>query len=871
MTGIAKIDALLGLAPAEQLMHHPAIPLWVHPVDGLLPRIHALLLARRVHPARSVVVLPFAQLLPLATRLWAQCYPDGFAPRFETTLNWSKSLGGIALEPTDISFDLALDTLTAQSLLAQAGLAAQQDVLDGLLVQAVYQLGPLAAGCSPEARSDWTESTRGAAVLGMEGPALAWEAAVARVAVEWAGISAYTSDGLYSATLMEAVDCLLVVQGLTQDPVAEGLHKSWGEKYAGLRLLPLDADLADAVVAPNRSQPIALHACSDAEDEAQRSAACALQHIACGRFPLALVSSDRALTRRVRAMLEGVGVQIRDENGWKLSTSHAGAQLMTLLRACTWNASSDRVLDWVKAAPAFQMFGDTLETTVRRAQLREWRQVRDPQAMLQVNPVRELLSGRKTLAQWLAALRNALRLSEQWDALVADGAGAKMLLVLRLGEPASADWDALLAQAQWAARRIDLAEFTAWVNQVLEGASYSPEYPEKEQVVIVPMSQTLARPFAAMVLAGCDEVRLNPSPEPAGAWTPQQREALGLASRDALEHATRASWAQALQTPFCDVLWRTSDDTGETLLPSSLVQLLQLQPGQCADGIEPRAERSLDLQPVKAPLPTGEQLPVSQLSASAFEDLRNCPYRFFALRQLGLKSVDELDAEVGKRDFGLWLHEVLKRFHEAEVALGVAQGASHRDGRRELLNDASRATTESMALAEGDFLPFLAAWPAVREGYLDWLQTHEASGAVFSEAEVASAQHVGSLQLIGRIDRIDRLADGTALVLDYKTEPAAKTQGRVKDALEDTQIAFYAALLPHDTLQGAYVNVGEREGTRTYHQPDVVEARDALIEGLLHDMAQIAQGAPLPALGDGAACDFCQARGLCRKDFWSAA
>jgi ATP-dependent helicase/nuclease subunit B len=33
-------------------------------------------------------------------------------------------------------------------------------------------------------------------------------------------------------------------------------------------------------------------------------------------------------------------------------------------------------------------------------------------------------------------------------------------------------------------------------------------------------------------------------------------------------------------------------------------------------------------------------------------------------------------------------------------------------------------------------------------------------------------------------------------------------------------------------------------------------------------MHGIAGGQPLPALGDGAACDFCQARGLCRKDFW---
>jgi ATP-dependent helicase/nuclease subunit B len=172
-------------------------------------------------------------------------------------------------------------------------------------------------------------------------------------------------------------------------------------------------------------------------------------------------------------------------------------------------------------------------------------------------------------------------------------------------------------------------------------------------------------------------------------------------------------------------------------------------------------------------------------------------------------------------------------------------------------------------LADGEFLPFAAAWPAVREGYLRWLKPHQASGATFASAETAHSQRVGEVTLVGRIDRTDTLSDGDVLVLDYKTENGAKTAARTKEPLEDTQIAFYAALLPHDTLHGAYVNVGEREGTKTYTQSDIVEARDALVNGVLQDMERIAQGEPLPALGDGTACDFCQARGLCRKDFWT--
>ena len=84
-------------------------------------------------------------------------------------------------------------------------------------------------------------------------------------------------------------------------------------------------------------------------------------------------------------------------------------------------------------------------------------------------------------------------------------------------------------------------------------------------------------------------------------------------------------------------------------------------------------------------------------------------------------------------------------------------------------------------------------------------------------------------------------------------------------------MAFYAALLPDDTVQGAYVNVGERDGTKDYYQTELVQARDALIDGILDDLGRIGQGEPMPALGEGSACDFCQARGLCRKDFWRAA
>jgi ATP-dependent helicase/nuclease subunit B len=869
MTGIAKIDFSSALEMNAQGTH-PSVLLWTHPQHGLLQRIQNAMLQRQAHPARSMVLLPYAHLLPLAARLWAQRFPDGFAPQFETTQNWRARMGGFAPGATDIAFDMALDSLTASALLRTAGLGAQQDALAGLLVQAAHQLGMLAAARPADERGSWAQSARVAATLGMESPALAMEVAVARIAVEWAAQSAYASDLLFDATAQAGLDCLLVVQGFAADPLAAALQASWGARMTNLALAaPQNAE-------PDAARPaIAWHPCLDAEDEAQRTAACAIAHIAAGRYPVALVSSDRALTRRVRSMLESAQVQIRDETGWKLSTSHAGARLMALLKAAVWNASTDAVLAWLKGSPTFLLQVGDLERAIRKDQPRDWRRVAyglavqaspsSAEVLAAANAVRDGLIGTRTLAGWLGVLRAALQGSGLWDGLKADEVGLKVLAVLRLEQPTLPAWERLVGQAMWSARRMDLAEFTAWVNQALEGASFSPAYPRHEQLVILPMSQMLARPFAAVVLAGCDEARLNPSPEPPGGWTTQQRAALGLPSREELHAATAAAWQHALQTPFCDVLWRKSDDAGEPLLPSALVRQAQIAAGSAQTAADPRQQRLLTPAPVVRPEPSGQRVPVVHLSASAYDDLRQCPYRFFAMRQLGLQSVDELDTAVDKRDFGLWLHEVLKHFHETLAAQSTAQVAEQRD----MLDAAAATTTQAMALGEGEFLPFSASWPTVREGYLRWLDQHQATGAVFASAETAHTQRLGEVKLVGRIDRTDRLPDGTPLVLDYKTENSAKTASRVREPLEDTQIAFYAALLPDDTLQGAYINVGERDGTKTYPQPELVDARDALIDGVLQDTARIAAGAPMPALGEGSACDFCQARGLCRKDFWT--
>ena len=819
--------------------------------QGLLARIDAELRQLAAHPARSVVLLPYAQLMPLAARLWAAQFPDAFAPRFETTRNWATRAGWFTPGPHDLSFDHGRDLLTAAALLEGAGLAAQRALLAGPLVEQATQLGQIAASLPPALRPDWAEQARGALPPVGDGP-LALEAAVGRIAIAWAGGSDYATDVLFAPRVADALDALLIVPGLLPDPLTETLAEHYFEKAV---LLQPESDAALG--------HIALHTCADAEDEAERAAACVLRQIEVGRVPVALIAGDRLLTRRINALLIERGAQLRDETGWKLSTTHAAAQLMAALHACAPRASTDEVLDWLKLAPAFDARQQrALERSLRRDAVRGWPQAAlltgDQPLTQHIESLRAPMIAARSLVDWLPALRTLLQGCGLWPLLAADVAGNAVIDALGLSDEALADW------RDWPAaqRRMGLAEFTRWVGEALEAASFRPPHPAAAQVVVLPLTQLLGRPFAALVLPGADEQRLPAAPEPPGPWSAAQRQALHLPTREDLRDAQAAAWALALRVPQVDVLWRHTDDSGEPLLPSPLVQALQLQE-LAALGAEGREARFIQIRPTERPQPRGDALPTQPLSASGYEMLRACPYRFFALRQLGLAEEGELDVDIDKRDWGNWLHDTLRGFHEA---LRVAPDAD----RLTLIDAAAEAATEALGpgLEPGEFMPFAVAWPTLRDAYLQWLAKHEAGGAQFKLAEESIDTQRGPLRLKGQIDRIDEVTDGATLLIDYKTEPLARTRDRIKAGNEDTQLPFYALLSGADAPRAAYLNLAEREVPSLHELPELPMLAAQLYEGMAYDLARIAAGEPLPALGEGSVCGWCDARGLCRKDFW---
>ncbi len=820
----------------------------------------------------AVVLVPFAQHLAPARRAWSR--REGWQPRVETTHTLAAALGPPArADDGQLTLDVTTDRLTAARLLRSQTWVRRDplafDEAVASVVTTAHALMKAAAARAPgERAAHWQQ---GRDVLGVTSGPGASERALARLALEWAALAPPpATDALFGMN----PSAWIVVQVGGEDALTATLLAR--ARAAGTPCLLLDAD-----VAVRRSlSPVIAHAvCRGFEHEADCAAAQVLLHLQRGESPVALVAQDRVLVRRVRALLERQHVSLQDETGWKLSTTRAAAQVMTLLRASSPVAVTDLLLDWLKAGawPRWARAASGLEVACRRA---GWMRVSSIDAASLPSDVAELWAEvsmvletwraerRRPLAGWLNALQAALRSSGQWDALSTDDAGVQVLRALRLADPGT--WPSQAAQTT-----MNLEDFTAWVDAALEDAAFVPETShEAPGVVITPLGRLMLRPFAAIVFPGADDQHLGAAGAPQPLLSDAQAATLGVPTRTQRRVGEALAFAHAAgSVPL--TLFHRSSDGGEPLSASPLVEQLALRlrraGREISEWVDPRAMLSIDFQPLAMPAPHAPDLLPPRLSASACEALRACPYRFHALHMLKLRESDELDEEIEARDYGTWLHAVLTAFHESRTRPDRADIECGR------LLDIARQQQREHALDDADFLPFEAAFAELAPRYIRWLHERDSTGARFwlgeQERTVEPATWRG-ISLHGRIDRMDEVqtSAGPAIeLIDYKSGSADALRKKVNEPLEDTQLAFYTALMQAETdrpLLASYLALGR--DIKAIEHPNVEDTARQLVDGIGDDLARIRQGAGLPALGEGQLCEFCEARGLCRRDHWSA-
>jgi ATP-dependent helicase/nuclease subunit B len=874
--------------------------------DHWVAQVQQFVAGRDLVPADAVVLLPLAEHLPLARDAWARRVPDGPMPRFETGYTLVQAAAPPAVRGAgEWCGDPVLDRLSAELLVrgqpwgddwARRDRVGFERVLDALLGCA-SALARAWAALHPSQRPAWLAEAR-SVLATAAGGVTGTEALLARVALEWVVQGTPASDALFD---WQAQAWIALQAGGPQAGVHTVMEavRARGGAVAQWQADPPAHDPFAGAAAP------VLVACRDFEDEAQRSAERVLAALAAGHRPVALVALDRLLVRRVRALLEGQGLAMADESGWKLSTTRAAAAVMAWLRAARPGASADELLDalksgWGQWALAREQAAGGIERLERWLRRRRaagaW--AREPEA----GPARELWHeiaqrlqplrgpGPASLGDWLQRLRAVLDAVGAWEALWADAAGAQALVALRLPGGAAAGSPAW--QHAGASVRLGAADFVQWVDGVFEQVPFEPPAPDQPaDVVITPLSRTMLRPFGAVVVPGCDEAQLGATPAPVPLLGAALAARLGLPGAAQQREAEQAAFALLLAHPRVSLLHRHSDQ-GRPLGVSPLVQRLRLALQRrgvaLPDAADTRTARPVPpaVLPMPRPVLPPAALPV-RISATAYQALRDCPYRFASLFAWGLSEAAELDDEPDVRDWGQWLHAVLQQFH----ATRSREASQEHD--LGLLQAAAVHVSEQLGLGDARFLPRRCEFDAVARHYVAWWHDEERRGARVDATEVerelqppwldlADAGVPMQVKLKGVLDRIDHVAGsdgrGRVRVLDYKTTDPRTLKQRVADGAEDTQLAFYALLVDEGaqpgagpaaagTLQAAYLALRHNGVTAVEHR-DVADSARLLRHGLRADLQRMAQGAALPALGEGHVCDTCTARGLCRRDEW---
>lgn len=846
----------------------------------------------------TIVLLPFAQHLAPARRAWLPL--ARWQPRLETTHSLASALRPSPLpQAWQISMDAAIDALSADRLLQGQSWAQALKRSDARayalalqhLVETAQALLRRSHACAPSARDDYWSAAR-EALQGQGTGEL--ERALALVALEWAAADDRlpATDALFDLR----PSAWLYLQAGGADPLAHAVLQHAQALGVPCAVIQADFELeTPALPARCAAQP-EVAVCQDFEDLAQATAAAVIGHLNQGRTPVALAALDRVLVRRVRALLDEAGVGLSDETGWTLATAPEAAAMMDLLRAATPRAAMDEFLSLLKSVMCQRlrsMVGDealaALESRCRRDRVREVAEM--PESRLDtaaarlwglcryaLAPLREAPS-RQPLADWLAQLAEVVRRLGIQDVLEQSAAGAQMLDALWLRRQPWPD-----SAHEVAVRNASLTqpEFVRWVSATLEAAQFMPAAALQAQLVITPLARTMLRPFAAVVVPGVDAQTLGPVP-PAPVLLGEPLAArLGLPAMDDKRAAMGAAFAQLLRAPALTLL-RSRAKGSEPLAPSPLLERLAM--AWSGDGgaglqcwVDAREPDPIEQTPRHRPgvsLPS--MRPVS-LSASAIESLRNCPYQFFARCLLGLGEAPELEAELEKRDYGNWLHAVLNRFHETR------RDASSESTDEALLWKLAEQERERMGIKAAEFLPYQAAFGPFITKYLKWLSAREQAGALYHAGEqrremqpfAAMSPALAPIRLHGRIDRIDAVASEAGSeaaawqLIDYKTGNAKDLQAKAEEGPEDTQLAVYAVLAAQDgrPVEAMYLALDDKDALVEVVHPDVQHSAAVLTEGLAADLLAMQQGQPLPALGEGRACSFCDVRGLCRRDDW---
>lgn len=669
-------------------------------------------------------------------------------------------------------------------------------------------------------------------------------------------------------------------RGLTELPVPavfperrDLLAEAWREDGEAVPL----RDRARRFAGVQPQSPLAAH-CSvltahDMETEACSVAARIQAWLAEGRRDIAVIALDRFAARRLRAVLERDAILMQDETGWTFSTasvSHVLDRWFALLQDDFYHRD---VLDFLKSPFVFadldaDIRAEAVAALERAIARRNAVSGLDRLAgLVQDNPVAAAMLQRLaraatrfrirrglSISGWVEVLFEALADFGAGAAIEADNAGRQLLdLLRRLGRELAPE-----------SGRLNLSAWHGWLNLQLDRAAFQ-ETAIESPIRLTHLAAARMRDFEAVVVLGADAAHLPPKPD-SGLLGEGLRIELGLPGARERVAETRAALIDVLSRTERVLFSWQARRAAEPNSPSPWLQLLEAFHGQAyGHGLAAEPCVSVGYPPGQPPASVGPALPAlpERLSASAWQKLVSCPYRYYAHYGLGLGEAEAVAETMEKADYGELLHELLNRFHAAHPVLSELP-------RETLLADLTALGEAAFAERERNYYLAVAwrlRWQRHVAAYLDWALAREAQGWRWrgAEQEFRRALELPDgqrIELFGRLDRLDESDAGQA-VIDYKSQSLTRLKAKLATEGEDVQLPFYGLLT--GAIQAGLVALDDDRVDMVSLDP-LDEASAAEAERIRGVFSALAAGAQMPANGASETCAWCEMRGLCRKE-----
>ena len=655
------------------------------------------------------------------------------------------------------------------------------------------------------------------------------------------------------------------------------------------------------------------------------------EHLIDGKTNIALVAQDRLVARRARALLSRLGpsLKIQDETGWKLSTTRAAAALnawLELIGAPSEGPTAVQLLEFLQnpfldipkilnQSPEISLgLIAQLEDLLIASQAHTgWQSFhlaiegsRDHGSSGSNPLLLELLQSiRGRLNRWRGIKMNCAQAHEY---LVADLGALGVTLGLQK-DPAGKQLLEVLNTFDFMGeghRKITMriSEWLSLLKTVIEESAYQEDGKEAQaSLSILPLSSTRLREFEAVVLVGCDEQQLPAYSEPPLFFSDALNRLLMGSTIEAQFIQQSKDLSQLLiSCPSVTLLYQSKGKSGESLRPSAWIQRLQLSlPDWKAESASMRMRDGKATPSQMSVTGLAEDLPMPlSMSPSAYKALRDCPYRYYVRSLLGLRRLKGFEEGFDASLAGQTLHKILRNFYHAmktEAQNPSSSILSDIQLRRAWMKQQLMAISEQVfkRLIEGDarVLGILRDWQKQVPSFIEWQLGREQQGWQFHDAEVKVGFDLPftdqygikrQIRIEGYADRFDINSNdkNSASVIDYKNQNINKVESRAQTVLDDPQLLIYArAANESSQLPGRVVNYAQwvalkadinKEGdaaVRSVTIEDMPEAMTQFSEQITGDVQALWSGKTIKAFAPDSICQYCEARGICRKGMWS--